>query len=179
MKPEGQLSAKIKSIPEIEDIDVSSMETEDYLSAFEIVEEAKLIEEVEKSATDTTDKVLGTTITEENKDEEHFPRTSRVGRVIRRPNRLVETNTAAVNAEDVIGYLQMIREVNENEFEKEEFCAVGAGIEGGFTHTTELKVLKFDEAANGPDKENWYKHIEEEYERFAKMTASRRYQSKK
>ena len=29
VKPEGQLSAKIKSIPEIEDIDVSSMGTED------------------------------------------------------------------------------------------------------------------------------------------------------
>ena len=152
VKPEGQLSAKIKSIPEIEDIDVSSMETEDYLSTFEIVEEAKLIEKVEKSVVDTTDKVLGTTITEENKDEEHFPLTSRVGRVIRRPNRLVETNTAAVNAEDVSGYLQMIREVNENDFEKKEFCAVGAGIGGGFTHTTELKVLKFDEAVNGLDK---------------------------
>ena len=127
-----------------------------------------MIEEVEKLTTDTTDKELGTTITEENKDEEHFPRTSRVGRVIRRPNRLVETNTAAVNAEDVSGYLKMIRGVNENEFEKEEFCAVGAGIGGGFTHTTELKVLKFDEAVNGPDKENWYKAIAEEHERFVK-----------
>ena len=58
--------------------------------------------------------MLGNTITKENKDEEHFSRTSRVGRVIRRPNRLVESNTVAVNAENVSGYLQMIREVNEN-----------------------------------------------------------------
>ena len=56
--------------------------------------------------------MLGNTITKENKDEEHFSRTSRVGRVIKRPNRLVETITAAVNAEDVSDYLQMIREVN-------------------------------------------------------------------
>ena len=62
--------------------------------------------------------MLGNTITKENQDEEHFSRTSRVGRVIRRPNQLVETNTAAVNAEDANGYLQMIREVNENDFEK-------------------------------------------------------------
>ena len=98
--------------------------------------------------------MLGNTITKENKDEEHFSRTSRVGRVIRRPNRLVETITAAVNTEDVSEYLQMIREVNEIEFEKEEFCAAGAGIRGGFTHTTELKMLKFDEVVNGPDKKN-------------------------
>ena len=80
----------------------------------------------------------------------------------------MENNTVDVNAEDVCGYLQMIREVNEIEFEKKEFCAVGAGIVGGFTHTTELKVLKFDEAVNGPDKKNWYKAIEEEYERFVR-----------
>ena len=71
VKPEGQLSAKIKLILEIEDIDVSSMETEDDFSDFEIVEEAKLIEEVETSVADTTKKVLGTTITETNKDEEY------------------------------------------------------------------------------------------------------------
>ena len=34
VKPEGQLSAKIKLILEIEDIDVSSMETEDDFSDF-------------------------------------------------------------------------------------------------------------------------------------------------
>ena len=66
----------------------------------------------------------------------------------------METITVAVNAENVSDYLQMIREVNEIEFEKEEFCAAGAGIRGGFTHTTELKVLKFDEAVNRSDKKN-------------------------
>ena len=40
------------------------METEDHLSDFEMVEEAKVIEEVEKSVVDTTEKVLGTTIIE-------------------------------------------------------------------------------------------------------------------
>ena len=73
-----------------------------------------------------------------------------------------------MNTEDVSGYLQMVREANENEFEKKEFCAVGTGIGGSFTHTTELKVLKFDEAVNGPDKKNCYKAIEEVYERFMK-----------
>ena len=29
-------------------------------------------------------------------------------------------------------------------------------------------MLKFDEAVNEPDKKNWYKASEEEYERFAK-----------
>ena len=46
------------------------METEDDISDFEIVEEAKVIEEVEKSVADTTEKVLGTTIIKESKDEE-------------------------------------------------------------------------------------------------------------
>ena len=32
-----------------------------------------------------------------------------------------------------------------------EIQAVGAGIGGGFDHTSELKVMKYEEAINSPD----------------------------
>ena len=139
VKPEGQLSIKIKVIPEVEDIYESIMETEDDLSASEIIEEAKLLEGLEKLITDTITKVVDTTIASENKHEEHFPRTSRLRRVIRCPNRLVESNTAAVNAENVSEYLKLVRELIGMKFDKKEFRAVGAEIVDGFTHTTELR----------------------------------------
>ena len=49
-----------------------------------------------------------------------------------------------------------------------EFSLVGAGIGGGFDHTTELKVLKYNEAMRGKDKSKWQEAIDEEYRRMIK-----------
>jgi hypothetical protein len=49
-----------------------------------------------------------------------------------------------------------------------EFGLVGAGIGGGFENTAELKVMKFDKAMSGPNKEKWEKATDEEHERMLK-----------
>jgi len=36
-----------------------------------------------------------------------------------------------------------------------EFQLVGAGIGGGFDHTSELSVMNFRQAMKTPDKDNW------------------------
>jgi hypothetical protein len=41
-----------------------------------------------------------------------------------------------------------------------EYASVGAGLGGGFDNTMELKVMKYDEAINGPDGDAWKKEIE-------------------
>ena len=49
-----------------------------------------------------------------------------------------------------------------------EFMNVGAGIGGGFGNTTELRVMKYEEAINGPDGEAWKAEIINENERMKK-----------
>ena len=49
-----------------------------------------------------------------------------------------------------------------------EIQAVGAGIGGGFEHTSELKVMKYEEAINSPDKEGWKAEIKNEHRRMQK-----------
>ena len=55
-----------------------------------------------------------------------------------------------------------------HEYASGEICAVGAGLIGGFNNTKELKVMKFEEAINGKDRNKWLKAVEEEFERFEK-----------
>ncbi len=52
-----------------------------------------------------------------------------------------------------------------------EFVNVGAGIGGGFTNTSELKVMKYEEAINGPDGDAWKAEIDNEHERMVKNEA--------
>jgi hypothetical protein len=47
-----------------------------------------------------------------------------------------------------------------------EIACVGAGLGGGFENTTELHVMKYDEAMKSPDAEQWQRAVEEEYERM-------------
>ena len=49
-----------------------------------------------------------------------------------------------------------------------EIQAVGAGIGGGFEHTYELKVMKYEEAISSPDKEGWKAEIKNEHRRMQK-----------
>ena len=50
-----------------------------------------------------------------------------------------------------------------------EIFGVGAGTGGGFGTTTELRVLKYDEAVNGPNGKEWREEIENEFKRMKKM----------
>ena len=49
-----------------------------------------------------------------------------------------------------------------------EVACVGMGTGSAFKNTSELKVLKLDQALGGPDKEHWEKAVEEEYHRMKK-----------
>jgi hypothetical protein len=47
-----------------------------------------------------------------------------------------------------------------------ELARVGAGIGGGFEHTSELHVLKYDQAMTGPDVDKWAMAVLEEHDRM-------------
>ena len=49
-----------------------------------------------------------------------------------------------------------------------ELESVGAGIRGGFTNTNELKVVKYQEAVNGPDEESRKEEIVNDHNRMLK-----------
>jgi hypothetical protein len=61
-------------------------------------------------------------------------------------------------------FYEGMRSVNEIH----ELGLIGAGIGGGFVHTSELKVMKYKEAMAGPDKEQWEKAVEDEHDKFVK-----------
>jgi hypothetical protein len=47
-----------------------------------------------------------------------------------------------------------------------EIACVGAGLGGGFANSTELHVMKYEQALNSPDEKEWRAAIEEEYNRM-------------
>jgi hypothetical protein len=47
-----------------------------------------------------------------------------------------------------------------------KYVNVGAGIDGGFTNTQELKVMKYHEAINGPDGDAWKAEVKKEHNRM-------------
>ena len=51
-------------------------------------------------------------------------------------------------------YIQLCK-LNYKEMKNIEISAVGAGLGGGFDHTSELKVMKFKEVMNGPESKKW------------------------
>ena len=48
--------------------------------------------------------------------------------------------------------------------DKDKLGCVGAGLGGGFNHTSELHVMKFKQAIRSADKEQWQKAVDKEYE---------------
>ena len=50
----------------------------------------------------------------------------------------------------------------------DELGCVGAGLGGGFDHTSELHVMKFKQAMRLTDKEQWMKAVDVEHERMCK-----------
>jgi hypothetical protein len=103
---------------------------------------------------------------------------TRSGRTISPPERLIQeigaiaaaVATAAANYEialtaSEIQYYATMKELGEN---AGEINCVGAGLGGGFEHTSELHVMKYGEAMQTKDKGNWEIGVKEEHEQFLK-----------
>ena len=106
---------------------------------------------------------------EQNENENKNVARSRSGRTIKAPNRLIEEIGYLINDLALTSvenrYTRELESIAEEQTEEEVAC-VGAGIGGGFTHTNELKPMKYDEAMNGPDADKWRKAVEEEKEKM-------------
>ena len=86
----------------------------------------------------------------------------RSGRSVRHTKTYNPTTGKAAEISDAQHYFACLPELNNGEFntviEVEnlyvEVKGVWAGLGGGFTNTNELKVMKYQEAVNGPDGED-------------------------
>ena len=102
--------------------------------------------------------------------------TTRSGRTIVPPDRLIETMTAFTEA-DLEGtaaelhYFGSLAELDNEEIAAFELILVGAGLGGGFENTTELKVMNYKEAMKGKNKNEWIKEVGNEKDRFDRFNA--------
>jgi hypothetical protein len=90
----------------------------------------------------------------------------RSGRTIRPPKRLIE-EMGGLSVERKATWNDCLIEVYEQVHR--EMALVGAGIGGGFGHTSELDVKKYNEALRSNDLDDltkWVKGIDEEHARF-------------
>ena len=55
-----------------------------------------------------------------------------------------------------------------------EIAAVGAALGGGFSHTTKLKPMKFEEAMASADRASWKEAIKVEHKKMVKMKVWKR-----
>ena len=102
-------------------------------------------------------------------DDDGFHVTTRSGRVSRPPQLLEAGGAKLLPAE--LNYYAALAAANCGEIQAAncgEMQAVGAGIGGGFEHTSELKVMKYEEALASPDKEGWKAEIKNEHRRMQK-----------
>ena len=127
-------------------------------------------------------------VMDDNDNNEESKTHTRSGRQVRTPKRLIASNEWGQTAINYMSlnsaeqnYYTALMTASSNEYMPyevvnialniNELAAVGAGIGGGFLNTSELRVLKYKEAINGPDREHWLKAIEEEHERMVKNNA--------
>jgi hypothetical protein len=100
---------------------------------------------------------------------------TRSGRVTRPPVRLMD-EMVGVFTEAERKYYSTINAQNDFDAKEvaamagsniaEEVVAVGAGLGGGFEHTSELRVMKYEEAMQSNDKAKWNKAVEDEWNNF-------------
>eukprot|EP00957_Ditylum_brightwellii_P060240 4574962-Ditylum_brightwellii.AAC.1 len=84
---------------------------------------------------------------------------TRAGRVSRPSEKYVMATMALTHAE--MGYHANLKEIAMMEYLLDfEVTGVGTGLGGGFTHTHELKAMKYEEAM-AADQEGWVKAVEE------------------
>ena len=100
---------------------------------------------------------------------------TRSGRSIKPPARLIQEMSATQTR-----YLSQMLELDNVEVanltltsndDNVEFLLVGAGIGGGFTHTSELKVMNYRDAMASADVEAWKVEVGEEKKRFDRCKA--------
>jgi hypothetical protein len=95
---------------------------------------------------------------------------TRSGRNIKMPDQLIAEMNAAANDYEI-----RLTPAEENDYaamkELGEFGLIGAGVGGGFLNTSELHVMKFDEAMTKSDKPKWDKAVLEEHDSFTDHAA--------
>jgi hypothetical protein len=84
--------------------------------------------------------------------------TSRSGRTVRPPQRLIEEMAALAVTPNY--YSKLANEDNN------EYGLVGAGLGGGFDVTTELHVMKCKQAMKSDEKNAWMKAVDEEHQQM-------------
>jgi len=109
---------------------------------------------------------------DENDDESFQEITrSRSGRTIH-PRKFYHEEYQAVctDEENYYSILDSDDDEDENIFYeiKSELASVGAGLGGGYDHSSELKPMNYREAMASSDKEEWLKEIDKENERMKK-----------
>lgn len=88
VRSEGQLTTQAKLIPEVENIQVSILETGDDICASEIIKVAKIVEEIDTLNEESIVEVEGRG--ENVKEDRACLTNSRIGMVIKRTNRFWE-----------------------------------------------------------------------------------------
>jgi hypothetical protein len=107
---------------------------------------------------------------DDDQEEEHQGSKTRSGRSVKMPERLIAEMNVAANDYEI-----QLTPAEENYYaamkELGEFGLIGAGIGGGFINTSELHVMKYDEAMTKPDKSKWDSALIKEHDRFTDHTA--------
>jgi hypothetical protein len=111
---------------------------------------------------------------EGSQNDDSFQQVTRSGRIVRENSRYLgnEWTSAAIElttAEN--NYYSALAEMSCMIIDKmmdlghgSEVNAVGAALGGGFSNTSELHPMKYEEAMASPDKAKWEKAIKEEYQ---------------
>jgi hypothetical protein len=105
------------------------------------------------------------------KDQNGIQATTRYGRVITKPVRLIdEMNAMAGDYEIKLTEAEKHYYAEMKSYPEyiTELACVGAGIGGGFSNTQELHVLKYKQAMKTEEKEHWEKAVLEEHQRMEK-----------
>ena len=81
---------------------------------------------------------------------------TQIGCTVKMPDRLIKSMGVLAGIQGTavkLKYVACMAELDNNEVAATEILLVGAGIGGGFSNTTELKVMKYKEAMIGEDDE--------------------------
>ena len=139
------------------------------------------VSDVEPEGGDGNDDAESDTATdaEAEVEENNAPATAtRSGRRVQTPRRLTTETGMAAAAAEASNCTTASTEAEETchatmhhtnaDNDKPEIACVGAGLGGGFTHTSELRPMKFKEAVAGPESDEWRDAVEEEFDRVIK-----------
>ena len=94
--------------------------------------------------------------------------TTRSGRVVRAPVRLMDEYGSVQFTQAEQNYYAALKEAANNETDANEIACVGAGLGGGFQDTNELHVMKYKEAMKTSNKDDWEAAVTEEHDRMKK-----------